>query len=72
MTGRTGLKVLGALSLALAWVPLWTPLVQGATLACVFTAAWRGSADRLSVVLGAAGAALGLCLFLLLQYVWII
>ncbi|PYS93344.1 MAG: hypothetical protein DMF50_13675 [Acidobacteria bacterium] len=72
MTGRTGLRVLGMLSLALAWMPLWAPLIQVTTLACVVVAACRGGIDRLSITLGAAGAALGLFLFLMLQYVWVI
>ena len=72
MTGRTGLRLLGVLSLALAWMPLWAPLIQATTLACVLVAAWRGGADRVSITLGAGGAALGMFLFLMLQYVWVI
>jgi hypothetical protein len=65
-------RLLGALSLLLFFVPLVAPLVQAVTLAWVLAAAWRGSIDRVSVLLGAAGAALGFLLFLATEFVWIV
>jgi hypothetical protein len=65
-------RVLGVLSLALFFVPLIAPFVQVATLVYVFSSAWRGSLDRTSVIVGAAGAALGFVLFLATEYVWIV
>lgn len=65
-------RALGVLSLLLFFVPLVAPLVQGATLAYVLFAAWRGSLDRVSVVVGAAGAAVGFLLFLATEYVWVV
>jgi len=69
---RLTLRLFGALSLVLFWLPLWAPLLQVGTLAHALWCAWRGSADRLSVVVAAAGASLGFCLFLALQYIWIV
>jgi len=70
--GRLALGLLGALSLLLFWLPLLAPLLQAGTLALALWRAWRGSADRLGVILAAAGAGLGFCLFLALQYVWLV
>jgi hypothetical protein len=72
MSQAARLRTLGALSLLLFWLPLWAPLIQAATLAFTLRAAWRGSSDRLSIVAGAGGAALGFSLFLATQYVWIV
>ncbi len=69
---RVRLRVLGALSAALFFVPLVAPFLQVLTAADTLGAAWRGEADRLSVVAGAGGAALGFVLYLLTEYVWII
>ncbi|HEU4400531.1 MAG TPA: hypothetical protein VFT43_00365 [Candidatus Polarisedimenticolia bacterium] len=66
------LRVLGVLSLALFWVPIWAPLIHLATLVLVLHAAWQGAADRLSVAIGAGGMAAGFALFLALQYLWIV
>ena len=70
--GATTLVLLGVLSLALFFVPVVAPLIQVGTLAAVLWAARRRSAGRLGLAVGAGGAALGLILFLALQYVWII
>lgn len=69
---RWRLRLLGTLSAALFFVPLVAPLLQALTLADALAAARRGGTDRLSVALGAGGAALGFVLFLLVEYVWII
>ncbi|HYS78927.1 MAG TPA: hypothetical protein VEO94_08820 [Candidatus Dormibacteraeota bacterium] len=63
---------LGVLSLGLFFVPLVTPFLQIATLAYVLRRAWRGEIDRLAVIAGAGGAALGIILFLALELVWIV
>jgi hypothetical protein len=69
---RWRLRLLGALSAALFFVPVVAPLLQALTLFDTLATAWRGETDRLSVALGAGGAALGFILFLLIEYVWII
>ena len=69
---RLLLRLLGGLSLLLFWLPLLAPLLQIGTLAQALWCAWRGMGDRLSVTLAAAGATLGFCLFLALQYVWLV
>jgi hypothetical protein len=66
------LRLLGLLSLALFWLPLWAPLIQALTLLATLRAAWRGESDWLSVLSGAAGATLGFLLFLGTQYLWVI
>lgn len=70
MKGR--LRLLGLLSVALFWVPLWAPLIQGITLAETLRAGWRGATDWLSVLIGAIGSTLGFLLFLGTQYLWVI
>jgi hypothetical protein len=65
-------RALGLLSLGLFFVPLVTPFLQIGTLAYVLRRAWRGDIDRLSVIAGAGGAALGLILFLAVELVWIV
>ena len=65
-------RALGGISLALFFVPLVAPLVQVATLVYVLVTGWRGSLDRTSMVLAAAGAALGFILFLATEYLWIV
>jgi hypothetical protein len=69
---RARLRLLGLLSVALFWVPLWAPLIQGLTLAETLRAAWRGSVDWPSVLAGAIGSTLGFLLFLGTQYLWVI
>jgi len=64
--------VLGLLSLGLFFIPLVTPFLQIGTLAYVLRRAWHGEIDRLGVIAGAGGAALGLILFLALELVWIV
>ena len=65
-------RILGVLSLLVFFIPLIAPLVQAATLVYVLSAAWRGSLDRTSVIIGAAGAALGFVLFLATEVIWIV
>ncbi len=65
-------RALGVLSVVLFFVPLVAPLVQAMTIVYVLRAAWRGSLDRTSVIVGAAGAALGFVLFLATEYIWIV
>jgi hypothetical protein len=65
-------RALGVLSVVVFFVPLIAPLVQATTLVYVLSAAWRGSLDRISVIVGAAGAALGFVLFLATGYIWIV
>ena len=67
-----GVRILGALSLAVFFVPLIAPLIQAGTLVYVLWTIRRGTIDRLSVAIGAGGAALGLALFLALQFAWIV
>ena len=64
--------VLGVLSLGLSFVPLIGPLLQAGTLVFVLRAAWRGTLDLPSVLVGAGGAAVGFLLFLALEFVWIV
>ncbi len=65
-------RALGVLSVVVFFLPLIAPLVQATTLVYVLAAAWRGSVDRISVIVGAAGAALGFVLFLATEYIWIV
>jgi hypothetical protein len=65
-------RALGVLSIALFFVPLVAPLVQGGTLVYALHRGWRGSLDRTSVIVAAAGAGLGFILFLATEYVWIV
>ncbi len=69
---RRRLRILGVVSVAIFFVPLLAPLVQAATLADALHAAWRGSADRLSVACAAGGASLGFLLFLATEYLWVV
>ncbi len=69
---RRRLRILGLVSVAIFFVPLIAPLVQAAAMADAFRAAWRGSADRLSVACAAGGAALGFLLFLATEYLWVV
>ncbi|HEV8702826.1 MAG TPA: hypothetical protein VGV60_16260 [Candidatus Polarisedimenticolia bacterium] len=71
-TPRLFALILGALSLALFFVPLIAPLLQAGTLVYVLRAAWRGTLDLRSVLIGTVGAALGFLLFLALEFVWIV
>jgi len=71
-TPRLCALVLGALSLALFFVPLVAPLLQAGTLIFVLRAAWRGTLDLRSVLVGTVGAAVGFLLFLVLEFVWIV
>ncbi|HKB08557.1 MAG TPA: hypothetical protein VKF61_09790 [Candidatus Polarisedimenticolia bacterium] len=64
--------LLGLLSVVLFFVPLIAPLLQGGTFAYVLYGAWRGKLDRTSVIVGAAGSALGFVLFLATEYIWIV
>jgi len=72
MSDAARARVLGVLSIALFFVPLIAPLVQGGTLVYVLFRAWRGSLDRTSVIVAAVGAALGFVLFLATEYIWIV
>lgn len=65
-------RLLGLLSAILFFVPLVAPLLQGGTFAYVLWGAWRGTLDRTSVIVGAAGSALGFVLFLATEYIWIV
>ena len=65
-------RIVGVLSVALFFVPLVAPLLQGATFVYVLYGAWRGTLDRTSVIVGAAGSALGFVLFLATEYIWIV
>ena len=65
-------RLLGLLSAVLFFVPLIAPLLQGGTFTYVLYGAWRGTLDRTSVVVGAAGSALGFILFLATEYIWIV
>ena len=69
---RRWARSLGLLSVVVFFVPLVAPLIQAGTLAYVLSAAWRGSLDRTSVIVGAAGSALGFVLFLATEYFWIV
>lgn len=69
---RRRLRILGLVSVAIFFVPLIAPLVQAAAMADALRAAWRGSADRLSVACAAGGAALGFLLFLATEYLWVV
>jgi len=69
---RRRLRILGAISVVIFFVPLVPPLVQAATLLDALRAAWRGSADRLSVACAAGGAALGFLLFLATEFLWVV
>jgi len=69
---RRWARLLGLLSVVFFFVPLVAPLVQAGTLVYVLFAAWRGSLDRTSVIVGAAGSALGFVLFLATEYLWIV
>lgn len=69
---RWRLRVLGAISVLVFFVPLVAPFVQGLTLWETLHAAWRGQSDQLSVTLGALGAVLGFALFLATEFVWVI
>ena len=71
-TPRICALVLGALSLGLFFVPLVAPLLQAGTLIFVLGAAWRGTLDLRSVLIGTVGAAVGFLLFLALEFVWIV
>ncbi|HKN47421.1 MAG TPA: hypothetical protein VJ144_05570 [Candidatus Polarisedimenticolia bacterium] len=66
------LRILGPVSILVFFVPLVAPLVQAITLGDALLAAWRGTADRLSVALAAAGAALGFALLLATEYLWVV
>ena len=71
-TPRICALVLGALSLGLFFVPLVAPLLQAGTLIFVLGAAWRGTLDLRSVLIGTVGAAVGFLLFRALEFVWIV
>ena len=71
-TSRLCALILGALSLALFFVPLVAPLLQAGTLVFVLRAAWRGTLDLRSVLIGTVGASVGFLLFLALEFVWIV
>lgn len=71
-TPRACALILGALSLGLFFVPLVAPLLQAGTVVYVLHAAWRGTLDRRSVLVGTIGAAVGFLLFLSLEFVWIV
>jgi hypothetical protein len=71
-TPRLCALVLGALSLALFFVPLVGPLLQAGTLIFVLGAAWRGTLDLRSVLVGTVGASVGFLLFLALEFVWLV
>lgn len=72
MSDAVRARALGVISLALFFVPLLAPLIQGGTLVYVLSRRWRGSLDRTSTILAAAGAALGFILFLATEYIWIV
>ena len=65
-------RVLGVLSVAVFFVPLVAPLLQAVTFSYVLYAAWRGTLDRMSVIVGAAGSALGFVLYLATEYIWVV
>ena len=69
---RARTVILGALSLALFFVPLVAPLLQAGTLIYVLGAGWRGTLDRWSVLFATVGAGVGFLLFLALEFVWIV
>ena len=71
-TPRLCALVLGALSLGLFFIPLVAPLLQAGTLIFVLGAAWRGTLDLRSVLIGTVGAAVGFLLFLALEFVWLV
>jgi hypothetical protein len=71
-TGALWARLLGLLSVVLFFVPLVAPLLQGGTFAYVLYAAWRGTLDRTSVIVGAAGSALGFLLYLATEYIWVV
>lgn len=72
MTDAAWARLLGVLSVALFFVPLVAPLVQGGTLVFAVYASWRRSLDRTSMVVAALGAAVGFVLFLATEYIWIV
>jgi len=65
-------RVLGVVSVVLFFVPLIAPLVQAVTFVYVLFAASRGSPDRISVIVGAGGSAMGFVLFLATECLWVI
>ena len=69
---RPLLWILGLLSATTFWIPLWAPLVPIVALAVPALPAARRSADRPSLLAAAGGGAIGLVLFLLLEYVWVV
>ena len=69
---RPLLWVLGLLAAATFWIPLWAPLVPIVALGAVALPAARRTSDRPSLLAAAAGGAIGLVLFLLLEYVWVV
>lgn len=69
---RACVLILGALSLGLFFIPLVAPLLQAGTVVFVLCAAWRGSLDLRSVLIGTVGAAVGFLLFLATEFVWIV
>jgi len=72
MTDAARARTLGILSLALFFLPLIAPLLQGGTLVFVLSRRSRGSLDRTSLIVGSAGAILGFVLFLATEYLWIV
>lgn len=66
------LRILGAVSVAVFFVPLVAPFVQVLTGWETLHAAWRHRADRLSLALGGLGSLIGFALFLATQFVWVI
>ena len=71
-TPRLCAVILGVLSLGLFFIPLIAPLLQAGTLIFVLRAAWRGTLNLRSVLIGTVGAAVGFLLFLALEFVWIV
>ncbi len=69
---RPALWILGLLSATTFWIPIWAPLVPIAALAVTALPATHGGSDRLSLFVGGAGGAIGLALFILLEYVWVV
>jgi hypothetical protein len=69
---RPWLWVLGLLSAATFWIPIWTPFVPLATLATIALPATRRTADRMTLWIAGGGGAAGLALYLLLEFVWVV
>ena len=69
---RPALWILGLVSATTFWIPLWSPLLPVVTLVAAALPAVRRRSDRLSLFVGGAGGAIGLALFILLEYVRVV